>query len=529
MSGERALNSPADAYSLRLAELIAALSLAIDLGMGQPPEQALDTCVLAMRLGEALGLDDTTLHEVYYQALLRYLGCNAETPHLAAIYGDELETRADYATVDAGESSELLRFVFRRMRATNPDASGLQLAWLVTQGLMAGRQVRESFEGHCEVAQRLARRLGLGEGSIRALGQMYVRWDGRGVPALRREAIAPAALVVALAQDAVTFARHGGVDAAVKMARERKGGAYEPHMVECFCQRAPQLFAGLGDEPSWDVVLALEPTPRLRLSEDQFDAACQAIADFADIKSPYTLEHSNGVALLAAGAARRCGLPESDVVMIRRAGWVHDVGRVGISTKIWGKPGPLSGWEWERVRLHPYYTERILRRPAALASLGALAALHHERLDGSGYHRQATAPLLPPAARILAAADVYHAMIEVRPHRGPHAPEVAAEELRREARAGRLDSDAVNGVLLEAGQRGHTSPNTLVAGLSEREVEVLRLLARGNTMKDIASRLTISRKTVDNHIQHIYAKIGVSTRAGATLFAMEQHLLLDSI
>ena len=521
-------NNPAETADIRLAELVAALSLATDLGMGQPLEHALCSCVLAIRLGEALGLDDSALRDVYYQALLRYIGCNAESYMLASIFGDELETRAEYATVDVGKQSQLLSFLVHRARAANAGGSALQMLQTLAGGLLSGSQIREGFSGHCEVAQRLAQRLGFGESSVRALGQLYARWDGRGVPAVRGEEIAPTVLIVALAQDAVTFSRLDGIDAAVAMARERKGSAYEPGMVECFCQHAAQLLAGLDGEPSWDTVLALEPGPRLRLSDDQFDTACQAMADFTDIKSPYTLGHSSGVARLAAGAARACGLPEADIVMIRRAGWLHDIGRVGVSAAIWGKPEPLTEREWERVRLHSYYTERILARPSALAALGAVASLHHERLDGSGYFRGVGASQLSPAARILAAADVYHAMTELRPHRAARTPDAAAEELRREARSGRLDGDAVNGVLAEAGHRVRPTRHELVAGLSDREVEVLRLLARGNTMKQIGKRLTISEKTVDNHIQHIYNKIGVSTRAGATLFAMEQRLLSDA-
>ena len=192
---------------------------------------------------------------------------------------------------------------------------------------------------------------------------------------------------------------------------------------------------------------------RARLSIEQFDNACRAIADFADIKSPYTLGHSVGVAELAAQAAHGCGLPDADMVTIRWAGLLHDIGRVGISAGIWGKPGPLSTREWERVRMHPYYTERVLARPGVLARLGALASLHHERLDGSGYYRGFSANMLSPAARILAVADVYHAMTELRPHRPALKPEQAADQLRLEARAGRLDSEAVNHVLAAAGHQ----------------------------------------------------------------------------
>jgi HD-GYP domain-containing protein (c-di-GMP phosphodiesterase class II) len=175
--------------------------------------------------------------------------------------------------------------------------------------------------------------------------------------------------LVALAQDVINFHRLGGVEAAVAMAQERKGTAHDPRMVECFCRQAAHLLAGLEEEPSWEVVLALEPGAHLFLSETQFDAACLALADFADLKSPYTLGHSRGVAELAAQAARSVRLPEADVVAIRRAGLLHDLGRVGVSAAIWGKPGPLSEREWERVRLHPYYTERLLARPSALTCL----------------------------------------------------------------------------------------------------------------------------------------------------------------
>jgi HD-GYP domain-containing protein (c-di-GMP phosphodiesterase class II) len=207
---------------------------------------------------------------------------------------------------------------------------------------------------------------------------------------------------------------------------------------------------------------------------------------------------------------------------------LHDVGRTAISGGIWAKPGPLTEREWERVRMHSYYTERVLARPATLARLGTIAALHHERLDGSGYHRGSRADLLSPAARILAAADVYHAMTETRPHRPALSPENAAEELQREVRAGRLDSEAARAVLAAAGHRVHKVRHESVAGLSEREVEVLRLIARGHSMKEVAQLLIISQKTVDHHIQHIYTKIGVSTRAAATLFAMQHDLLTDA-
>ena len=505
---------------------MASLSLATDLGMGQPLEYALTTAIVAMRLGDALGLPDADLRNVYYEALLRYIGCNAETYWLASIVGDELAFRTEVAAVDTADNAAILALAMRHIRQAQAGAGLAPLAQAMLQGLAQLPQVRTSFfPGHCEVAQRLATRLEFPATFTRTVGQLYARWDGKGVPALKGEDISPALLVVALAQDAVIFYRLGGVEAAVAMARERRGGAHAPAIVDLFCRQASHLLADVNEEPTWETALALEPTPWPTLSEAQLDNACEVIADFTDIKSPYFLNHSRRVADLASAAASRCGLPPADVASLRRAGLLHDIGKVGISAGIWGKSGALSHREWEAVRLHPYYTERVLARPAALAHLGSLASRHHERLDGSGYFRNLSGALLTPAARILATANLYCSQTEHRPHRSPSEPEAVAASLKRDAQAGRLDGEVVNAVLAAAGHRSVSKRAEVVAGLSEREVEVLRLIAQGLSIKQMAERLVIAPKTVDNHIQHIYAKTGVTTRAGATLFAMENQLL----
>jgi HD-GYP domain-containing protein (c-di-GMP phosphodiesterase class II) len=506
---------------------MAALSIATDLGMGQPLETALSSCVVAIRLGESLGLDNDTIRDIYYQALLRYIGCNADTYLLAALVGDELALRRDFAAVDPGEIPAVVDIAVRFIRQANAGEPASRMEAIVARGLLTLPQLtHESFAGHCEVAQRLARRLGLSESLIVCLGQLYERWDGQGQPyGLQGEAVATAVLVVTLAQDAVVWTRIGGAEAAVATVRKRSGGAYNPAMAERFCEKASAILAGLEREPTWESVLALEPGTQVRLTEEAFDRACEALADFADIKSPYTLGHSAGVAALAAGAGRRYGLIEADITSLRRAGLLHDIGRVGVSAGLWGKEGALSEREWEQVRLHAYYTDRVLARPEPLRLLGTLASRHHERMDGSGYHRGLAGQALPPAARILAAADAYHAMIEPRPHRAALPAEDAESELRREVRLGRLDSDAVHAVLAEAGHRVPRARRERPAGLSQREVEVLRLLARGYSNRDIATQLFVAPDTVKHHIRHIYDKTTVSTRAGATMFAMENSLL----
>ncbi|HET8524319.1 MAG TPA: HD domain-containing phosphohydrolase, partial [Thermomicrobiales bacterium] len=381
-----------------------------------------------------------------------------------------------------------------------------------------------------EVAQLFADRLGLGENVQSALDCLIEQWDGNGVPlGLRGEAIPLPSRLVRLAGDVIVAHVDGGIDAAVDVAQKRSGILYDPALVARFCERAADLLAPLAEEPAWDAVLDAEPGPRARLSTSELDAACHALADFADLKSPYFLGHSAAVADLAARAGEVCGLPVDDVQALRRAGYIHDLGRVGVSNVIWEKPGSLTIGEWERVRLHPYFTERILNRLSALNSITAVAALHHERLDGGGYHRGVPATMQPLPARILATADVYQAMIAARPHRPALSEDEAAAALRDEAAAGRLDRDAVNAVLSAAGHRVRSKRPRWPAGLSNREVEVLRLLARGHSSREIADQLSISDKTVGHHIEHIYGKVDVSTRAGATLFALTHGLVLEPL
>jgi HD-GYP domain-containing protein (c-di-GMP phosphodiesterase class II) len=269
--------------------------------------------------------------------------------------------------------------------------------------------------------------------------------------------------------------------------------------------------------------MALEPSPQLALEAEALPRALAAMGNFADLMSPYLAGHSAGVAELAGAAAQRCGLDGVAAESIRRAGLVHDLGRVAVHPRIWQKPGPLTADEWEQVRLHAYHTERVLSRSPFLSGLSPVAESHHERLDGSGYHRRANGPELAFPARLLAAADVYHALIEPRPHRKPCSPEHAAQMLAAEASAGRLDPDAVAAVLEAAGQRAPRLERP--AGLTEREVEVVVMLARGLQTKQVARALGISAKTADRHIQNAYRKIGVSSRSAATLFAMEHGLV----
>jgi HD-GYP domain-containing protein (c-di-GMP phosphodiesterase class II) len=509
---------------VRLAEITGALSLATDLGMAAPFEHGLRRTVLTVELGRRLGLDDDALAEAYYASALMYIGCTVETSVFAGFFGDELDVREQSWPVVWGKPSELGRLMLRRLGTGHSGPARLAAAARALPSV--SREVGESARGHCEVARMLSGRLGLTDAQRANFAAIYERWDGKGYPGDLGGADVPLPVRVAqVADDASTQHAAGGVAQAREVVRARSGAAFDPDAALCFCECADELFGALESASAWDVALDGEPGPRRALDAGGVDDALTAMAEFADLKSPYLLGHSTGVARLAGLAAERCGLPADEARAVRRAGHVHDVGRVAVSVTVWDKAEALTPDDWERIRLHPYHAERVLARSPFLAEVGRLATMHHERLDGSGYHRGAERSMLSPAARILAAADAYHAMTERRAYRPALAPDEAARRLRAEADADRLDGEAVAAVLAVAGHAEEAARPSNVAGLTEREREVLRLLATGAMTKQIARTLSISPKTADRHIQNIYGKIGVSTRPGATLYAVRHGLL----
>jgi HD-GYP domain-containing protein (c-di-GMP phosphodiesterase class II) len=509
--------------SVRLAELVATLAMATDLGMGQPMEHVLRQSLIALRLSERLGLDESQRVVVYYVGLLAWVGCHVDAYEQARWFGDDTAFKGDSRRVDMGRPLSAAGFVVSHVGSDQPLVQRARTGLAFVRD--GRRAVDDMIKNHWIATNELAARLDLGPEVRESLYQTFERWDGKGVPAeARGPRIAVAARLVNLADVVEVFHRAGGVAAAVAVARERSGTQFDPELVDLFCAAAPDLFAQLDDVTSWDAVIAAEPALQVTLSDAQFDAALEAIADFVDIKSPWTIGHSRAVADLAAEAARGAGLSADDIVALRRAGLVHDLGRLGVPNTIWDKRGPLGAAQLERVRLHPYLTERMLAGSAALAALGEIAVQHHERLDGSGYPRGLKGPAITQAGRLLGAADAYHAMTEPRPHRPALSGADAATELRAGVARAQFDADAVDAVLRAAGHPVKRR-RSLPAGLTPREVEVLRLLVRGLSNKEIAAELVISRKTAGAHVEHIYAKLGVSNRARASLFAMKHGLM----
>jgi HD-GYP domain-containing protein (c-di-GMP phosphodiesterase class II) len=326
-----------------------------------------------------------------------------------------------------------------------------------------------------------------------------------------------------VAQDADVTWQHGGAELVRSKLAERAGSGLDPEAVKAFLAAGDRLYEGLDAPSVWNDAMAAEPGPQPVVSGPGLDACLSAIGDFADLKTMWTAGHSRGVADLAARAGVVAELAAPEVVTLRRAALVHDIGRIAVPVSVWAKPGPLTRDEHEQVRLHAYHSERVLEACAGLRPLARLAGSHGERSDGSGYHRGSRAGDLPPAAWLLAAADCYQAMREPRAHRPAWSAQGAADELGRDAQAGKLPAEAVQAVLTAAGQPPRPVPRP--AGLSERECEVLGLIARGMATKQVARQLGISPKTCDHHIQRLYRKTGLSTRAGATLFALEHGLI----
>ena len=515
------MTSDAEPAPVRLAELVASLSLGIDLGFGQPMEHVLRQCLIALRVAERLGLDDEARAAVYYTALLVNVGCHTDAHEQAKWFGDDIALKAnkyehDLRGVRAAVSG------MRMIGARNPPLHRFRIG--LSFVLSGYREVADMIDHHAAMARMLGEQLELSSEVLDGLSAAYEMWDGKGWPGkLGGDAIPLAARLAQLGEFVEVAQRIGGVEAVRAIVRERRGKQFDPALCDLVDTEAPELLSDLDTIVTWDAVIDAEPALTVTLRGKQFDAALLAIANFVDLKSPYMLGHAHAVAELAARAAVEHGLPELATTM-RRAGFVHDLGRLGISNAIWDKRAPLGRGEWERVRLHPYLTERMLQQSNALASLGAIAAEHRERLDGSGYPRGLSGSAISRPGRILAAADAYQAMREPRPHRPARSPDEAAAELRADAKAGRLDADAVEAVLGAAGHRISRRRDGPF-GLTAREVDVLRLLAVGLSNKEIAQRLVITPKTVGNHVEHIYGKIDVRARAGAGLFAMQHGLL----
>jgi HD-GYP domain-containing protein (c-di-GMP phosphodiesterase class II)/DNA-binding CsgD family transcriptional regulator len=515
---------PRSARSVCLAELVASLSLATDLGLGQPEEHVLRQTVIADRLAALAGLDDAARRSIFYVSLLAWVGCVSDSHEMAKWFGDDRVLRVDSYEVDK-VGLPMIRFMVDHVAAGSGSFRRLSMVGRFLAGGL--RDAMNSFVTHCETAGDIADRLGLDSRVRIALGQAFERWDGKGTPAgLKGEAVEAAMRVVQVADEVEVFGRFGGAVSVRDMLQRRRATEFDPVLVDLCCAHAEQLLGDLDDLDAWQVVIDSCPDLSEPIEDDHLVAVLEIFADYADLKSPWFLGHSRAVAELAAAAAAQTGLPARDVDLLGGSALVYRLGVIGVSNGIWDKPGPLTGIERERVRTVPYLTERVLARQPRLAELGLVAGMSQERMDGSGYPRGLSGAAIPMPARILAAADVYRALAEDRPHRAALGSAERQEAMHDEVRAGRLDAVAVRAVLVASGHPTRRRA-ALVAGLTVRESEVLVLVARGWSNRQIAVHLSVSPRTVGTHVEHAYAKTGINTRGAAAMFAM-RHGLLDA-
>lgn len=482
------------------------------------------SCLVATALARKLDLSEADVVDVFYVALLQHVGCSGYAHETYLVWTDDIAANRAAQRTNFADTKELFTaYLPTLLRDANP----LRRAQIAARFLPRGPSFLKRFaRASCEVAEHTARRLGLSNATQVSLRQYSEWWDGKGVPAgVAGDELILAGRVVHVASVAAKFDALGGPELAVDAVTRRAGSIFDPSIAATFVTHARELLAAAAHGDPRQQVLEVEPDPARRVPEARLVEVAAIFGDLTDLKTPFTHGHSAGVARLARAAGQSLRLDSVGLMRLEVAGFLHDLGRNAISNAVWEKRGPLTSADWEQVRLHPYHSERILSRSPLLEPLAPLVGMHHERIDGSGYYRGCSGAQLPVPARILAAADGLQAMTQSRPHRNAFALEEAVEALADDAAAGRLDADATRAVIDAAGATPPRRASYRPAGLSEREVEVLRLVARGLSNREIARRLHVSPRTAEHHVRHIYTKIGVSSRAGAALFGMEHGLL----
>jgi putative nucleotidyltransferase with HDIG domain len=433
---------------LRLSELIGALSFALDITEGQPAGHAARSCVIGTRLAAHLGLSEEERFSLFYALLLKDCGCSSIGSQVAELYGHD--DQAVKRTLRAIDHRKPIAVLGHAIRNTEPGGGWAGAASRVRRfaGLLrnGASSARELNTIRCDRGADIARMVGLDERGVDGIRSINEHWDGGGIPdGIAGEEIPLLARIMSIAQAVEVELTRGGAQHALEVLQSRAGTWFDPSLAAdlVLAASAPDFWEGLDGEGDMHAVLApLEPGDRLIVADEtRMDRVAEAFARVIDAKSPYTARHSDGVARFAVLIAERLGFEPRDVRDLRRAGLLHDIGKLGVSSRILDKPGKLDDDEWKQMRRHPELTARILGQVEQLRDLAAMAAAHHERLDGRGYHLGLTAEQLSPSARVLAVADVAEALSADRPYRAGLAPDVVLDIIGKDAGTA-LDADA---------------------------------------------------------------------------------------
>lgn len=432
---------------IRLSEVLAALSRALDLTEGQALGHSVRTCMIGMRIADEMGLDDGMRSALYYGLLLKDAGCSSNAARMSAMFGtDDRVVKPTMKLVDWHDRARL----------------AVRTAFTVGQGQSIGKRLsyflgiartpnmtREIMQIRCDRGAEIALGLGFPEATANTIRSLDEHWNGQGYPhGLRGTAIPLLARIANLAQVVDVHVREQGIGAAMRVARQRSGKWFDPALVKRLAtwERDSAWWQQLEDPELAQRVIGIEPSldPR-RLAEEELDTVARSFADIIDAKSPYTFRHSSNVADFAVGIGEQLGFDADALRRLRRGGLLHDIGKLGVSNRILDKPGKLTPEERVEVERHPIFTWEILLRVPAFADFAWTAALHHEKLDGSGYPWKIDGRGLDMPARVLAVADMYEALVADRPYRAGMTPVDALGILRRQAES-KLCGDALGGL-----------------------------------------------------------------------------------
>ncbi len=511
-----------------LAMLLCALSFATGLGFGGHMEHGLGCACLGMQIADALALGNEEHEAIFYGALLKDVACTACSAGISAFFPDDEQqvSLADVILVDPSKLGDMFGWLSRYLRL---DAQfPVRVTKLLSFFVKCGPIVRETMRSHCEVAELFARQLGFSEHVQRTLRFQWERWDGRGMAYGLKGPDAPiTAHILHFIQVLELMYRFGGPEAACKIASDKRGTRFEPKAVDAFLALAqrPDFWRDFEEQSKQEALLARRPATSADCAmEEQRERVCEALADFADLKTREAWHHSRIVAQVSVEIGTCLRLDRSELDSLRRAALVHDIGKVTVPISILEKGEQRSSSEWETYRLHPYYTQRVLERVDALRDLALAAASHHEWINGQGYHRQLSGEQIPFHGRILAVANTYAHLAYPQGERKD--PAVVLRTMRPlvDSQFDKRCYEALAASVV-SGQRKSPIRPRKTNNLTEREIEVLSLLARGKNTPQIARALHISKKTVEHHLTHIYAKIGVSCRTAAVVYAVQQGIV----
>ena len=438
------------AAELKLSELIASLSYALDITEGQPPGHCVRACWIGMHIGGQAGLPDHQLWELYYTLLLKDLGCSSNAARICELYlTDDLNFKRDYKTV--GDSlPQVLGFVLKH---TGLKAGLAERFRSVMTILRDGPEIaRELVATRCQRGADIARLLRFPEGVAEGIYSLDEHFNGNGKPArLAGEAIPLYSRIALLAQVIDVFHTESGREGALKEARARVGQWFDPALVQAFEQaaQADAFWSVLGGAGIDEAVAKLQPPGGGRqhaLDDDYLDDIATAFGQVVDAKSPYTSGHSARVALYTDMIGEALGLSMERRRWLKRGALLHDVGKLGVSNSVLDKAGALDRAEWDAVKLHAEFTETILGRIGAFRELAAIAGAHHERLDGSGYPRGLAAEEIRIETRIITTADIFDAITASRPYRGA-IPIPQALEMMQKTVGTALDPDCYDALV----------------------------------------------------------------------------------